>query len=93
MRREHRKELKRLREALAKTPPGTAEYDKLLDEIDKFVKSLVVEKNSRSKLCGMSKDTLIACLFGVGQLVFLAKAQDEKFLPKNLFSFLIKPKH
>lgn len=92
MNRRDRKELKRLQEALANAKVGTPVYDRLLEERDNFEKSLVKRKLDGKTFLGVSKDTLVACGFGAAQLFILADLQDRKFLPKNLFPFLTKPK-
>jgi len=92
MNKRDRQELKRLQEALAYAKPGTPVYDKLLEERENFEKSLVKRKLDNKTLLGVSKDTLIGCGFGLAQLAILVNWQDKKFLPKNLFNFLNKPK-
>lgn len=92
-----RKKLKveheRLMQALAKAQPGTPLYKELIEQLEALEHVGAARKESSKLIPGVKNDTLAIGAFTMLQIGLLAKLQDEKFLPKNLFSFFTKFKN
>lgn len=87
MNKQDKKELNKLRMALDAAIPGSEHYKELLENRKDLAVAMKVE-GTDSLIPGVKNETLIAGAVGVAEIGLLAKLQDLKFMPKNLFSLL-----
>lgn len=86
MNRRGRKELIRLQDELANAIPGSQHYKDLLEDLKNH--GVAMKVNETSLIPGVKNETLAIGAIGAAEIGLLAKIQDLKFMPKNLFSML-----
>lgn len=90
MRKDDKQELRRIVDKLAKTEPGTPEYNALLEQRLKFGDALLKECDATQLIPGIKNETLGNGLLAGVEFGFMTWGLEKFFVNKNLIAFLPK---